>query len=111
MAITLLNIIPRSQLPAANTALYTANNCKTVIDKFTVTNTSAAAVAVSVNLVAAGGVVSNANKVVSSKTVAINETYTFPELVGQSLESGGFISAIATAGAALTVSASGREIT
>ena len=42
---------------------------------------------------------------------APNETYTFPEIVGQVLANGGFISTIASAANALTIRASGREIT
>jgi len=39
------------------------------------------------------------------------ETYLCPELVGQVLESGGFISTLAGTASALTFTASGREIT
>jgi hypothetical protein len=111
MTITVKNIIPRKQAENSDTAQYTAVNCKTVIDKFTATNTSGAPVTISVNLVPSGGAVSAANKVVSSKSIAANETYNFPELIGQSLESGGFISTIAGAVTSLTISATGREIT
>jgi hypothetical protein len=38
------------------------------------------------------------------------ETYLCPELVGQALEPGGFISTIASAATALTLRVSGREI-
>lgn len=109
--ITVKNIIPRKQAEIAQTSQYTAVNCKTTIDKFTATNTSASPVTISVNLVASADAPANANKVVASKSIAPNETYTFPELVGQSLESGGFISTIASAATSLTISATGREIT
>ena len=111
MTITVKNIIPRKQAEATDTTQYTAVNCKTVIDKFTATNTTASPVTISVNLVASGGAVGALNKVVSSKSIAPNETYNFPELVGQSLEAGGFISTIASAVTSLTISATGREIT
>ena len=111
MAITVRNIIPRKQAENSQTAQYTAINCKTVIDKFTVTNTSGAPVTFSVSLVAVGGTASAANTVLSSKSVAVNETYNCPEIVGQSLEAGGFISTLAGAGTSLTISATGREIT
>jgi hypothetical protein len=39
-----------------------------------------------------------------------DETYLCPELVGHVLDSGAFISTIASAGAALTLRVSGREI-
>lgn len=111
MTTTVKNIIPRKQAEDAQTAQYTALNCKTIIDKFTVTNTSAANVNFSVNLVAAAGVAGNSNLVLKTRAIAPNETYTCPELVGQSLESGGFISTLASAATALTISATGREIT
>lgn len=111
MTITVKNIIPRKQAEAAQTAQYTAVNCKTVIDKFTVTNTTGANATFSAYLVASGGAAGAANCVISSKSVAAGETYNCPELVGQCLESGGFLSTLAGTAAALTISATGREIT
>lgn len=109
--ITVKNLIPRKQAEAAQTGQYTAVNCKTIIDKFTVTNTSAANVTLSVNLVAMGGTAADSNLVMKARAVAPGETYTCPELVGQVLEPGGSISTLAGSAAALTISASGREIT
>lgn len=111
MAITVKNIIPRKQAEAIQTTQYTAVNCKTLIDKFTVTNTTAANVPFSANLVVSGGVASASNLVLSARSIAPGETYTCPELVGQTLEAGGFISTLAGAATSLTISASGREIT
>lgn len=111
MAVIVKNIIPRKQAEAAQTGQYTADNCKTIIDKFTVTNTSAANVLFSVNLVALAGVAGNDNLVLKTRAIAPGETYTCPELVGQVLEVGGFISTLAGAATSLTISASGREIT
>ena len=109
--VTIKNIISRKQALAVQTDQYTATNCKCIIDKFTVTNTSAANVTFSVNLVASGGTAGDANLVLKAKTVVPNETYTCPELVGQVLEAGGTISTIAGAATSLTISASGREVT
>lgn len=111
MAVTVVNIIPRKQAENAQTAQYTATNCKTIIDKFTVTNTTGTSATFSVNLVASGGSASAANRVLSVKSISPNETYTCPEVVGQTLEAGGFISTLAGTATALTISASGREIT
>jgi hypothetical protein len=111
MTITVKNIIPRKQAEGAQTTQYTANLCKTIIDKFTVTNTSASNVQFSANLVASGGSATAANLVLKTRTIAPNDTYTCPELVGQTLEAGDFISTLAGAASALTISASGREIT
>lgn len=111
MAVTVVNIVPRKQAEAVQTSQYTAVNCKTVIDKFTVTNTTAAPVLFSANLVASGGTASDANVLIKTRAIAALETYNCPELVGQSLESGGFISTLAGAATSLTISATGREIT
>ena len=111
MTVTVKNIIPRKQAENVQTAQYTALNCKTIIDKFTVTNTTAANATLSVNLVPSGGTEGVGNLVMKSRSIAPNETYTCPELVGQVLEDGGFISTIAGTASALTISASGREIT
>lgn len=111
MAVTVKNIIPRKQAEAVQTTQYTATNCKTAIDKFTVTNTSAGNVSFSCNLVAFGGTPADGNLVLKARTIAPNETYRCPELVGQILEAGGFISSLSSVASALTISASGREIT
>jgi hypothetical protein len=111
MTVTVLNIIPRKQAEAIQTGQYTAVNCKTIIDKFTVTNTSVLTATFSVNLVASGGTADATNQVLSSKSIPPGDTYMCPEVMGQSLESGGFISTLAGTAAALTISATGREIT
>ncbi len=111
MTVTVKALIPAKQAEATQTTQYTAVKCKTIIDKFTATNTSADNVTISVNLVTGGGAAGAGNLVVDSRAVAPDDTYTFPELVGQVLESDGFISTIASTAAALTIRASGREIT
>jgi hypothetical protein len=45
-----------------------------------------------------------------TKTLAAAEVYTFPEIVGQVLVAGGFISTIAGAASAINIRASGREV-
>jgi len=111
MGVTVRVLIPAKQAENSQTTQYTATNVKAMIDKFTATNTSAANVTLSVNLVASGGSASAANLIVDARTIAPDETYTFPELMGQVLEAGGFISTIASAATSLTIRASGREIT
>ena len=111
MTTSIKNIIPRQYAPNAQTTVYTATNCRTVIDSFSATNQSAANVTISVNLVASGGTAGADNRVVKDRSIQPNETYIFPELTGQSLEPNGFISVIASSATSLTLSASGREIT
>jgi hypothetical protein len=111
MGVLVKTLIPSKQAENAQTTQYTAVNCKTIIDKFTATNTSASNVTLSVNLVTSGGSAGASNLVTDSRSIAPDETYTFPEIVGQVLESGAFISTIASAATSLTIRASGREIT
>jgi P pilus assembly chaperone PapD len=111
MTVTVKALIPAKQAENTQTTQYTATNCKAIIDKFTATNTTAANVTISVNLVTSGGSAGASNLIVDTRAIAPDETYTFPELVGQVLDSGGFISTIAGTASALTIRASGREIT
>jgi len=111
MPVLVKTLIQSKQAEAAQTTQYTAISCKTTIDKFTATNTSTGNVTIGVNLVASGGAAGVDNLIVDSQAIAPGESYTFPELVGQVLEPGGFISTIASAATALTIRASGREIT
>jgi hypothetical protein len=110
MAVTIKVLIPAKQAENAQTTQYTAVNCKAIIDKFTATNTSGGNVTISVNLVTSGSAAAT-NLIVDTRSIAPDETYTFPELVGQALESAGFISTLASAATSLTIRASGREIT
>lgn len=111
MAVTVKNLVPAKQLESSQTAQYTAVNCKTIIDKATVTNTNTTNVTVSVNLIASGGSAGNSNLVVKTRSIVPGETYLCPELVGQVLEAGGFISTLASSATSLTFAVSGREIT
>jgi hypothetical protein len=111
MTVTVKVLIPAKQAENSQTTQYTAVNCKTIIDKFTATNTTAGNVTISVNLVTSGGTVGVSNLIVDTRSIAPDETYTFPELVGQSLDVSGFISTIASAATSLTIRASGREVT
>lgn len=110
MAVTTKVLIPAKTAENVQTSQYTATNVTTIIDKFTATNYSATAATISVNLVAASGSAGNDNLIVKTKTLQPSETYTFPELVGQVIASGGFISTIAGTASAINIRASGREI-
>lgn len=110
MAVSIKVLIPAKQAESSQTTQYTAVNVKAIIDKFTVTNTSANNVTFSCNLVTVSGSAGASNLIVDNRTIVPDETYTCPELVGQALEPGGFISTIAGSATSLTIRASGREI-
>lgn len=96
---------------AAETTQYTTpTGTRTVIDKFTGTNTSAVAAALTVKLVPFSVLAGTSNVIVSAKTLAPGEAYTFPEVVGHVLNTGDFISTLATTGGVIVIRASGREV-
>ena len=95
---------------AQTTQYPTPAGIRTIIDKFTGTNTTGVAATLTVNLVASGGAAGAANIIISAKTLQPGESYTFPELVGHVLNAGDFISTLASTAAAIVIRASGREI-
>lgn len=111
MTVRSIPLIPAKIAENAQTTQYTANNVTTYVDKFTVTNNTAANVTFSVNIVTLAGSPGASNLILPLRTIAPRETYTCPELVGQVLAPGDFLSTIAGTAAALTIRASGREIT
>lgn len=110
MTTTAVNIIPPKQAENAQTTQYTSTGLKTIIDKFTVTNTTGGNVTFTANLVSSGGAAGAGNQIFS-RSILAGQCYTCPELVGHVLESGDFISTLAGAAASLTIRASGRQVT
>jgi len=110
MTVTAKNLVPAKTVEATQTTQYIANGVTTIIDKFTATNYSGSSATISVNLITATGTASNDNLIVKQRTLAASETYIFPELVGQILPSGGFISTLAGTASAINMRVSGREI-
>jgi len=111
MPIIATNIIPAKNMENTQTTQYVApNSTTTIIDKFTATNFSSGMVDVSVNLGAVSEAAGNSNLIVKTRTLQPGETYTFPEIVGHTLPSGGYVSTLASAAAAVNLRASGREI-
>jgi hypothetical protein len=111
MAVTPKVLIQPKQAEAVQTAQYTATAANAIIDKFTVTNTSANNVTISVNLVRVTTSAGADNLIIDARAIAPDETYTCPELIGHVLQAGDFISTLASVGASLTIRCSGREIT
>ena len=110
MTVTAKNIIPSKIAEDSMTTQYTANNVTTIIDKFTATNFEATAATLTVNLVTAGGSASNTNVVSKAKTLQPSEVYTFPELVGHVLSPGSYLATVAGTALAISIRASGREV-
>jgi len=111
MTVIVKNIVPAKTVENTQTTQYTATNVTTIIDKFTATNYSASAATISVNLVTVSFSAGNSNLITKTKTLQPSEVYTFPELVGQVLNPGDFISTIAGTATAINMRVSGREVT
>ena len=110
MAVTVKVLVPAKTAENSQTTQYTASGVTAIIDKFTATNYTGTAATISVNLVTLAGSASNDNLIVKTKTLQPSETYTFPEIVGQVLASGGFISTLAGTASAINIRVSGREV-
>jgi hypothetical protein len=110
MTVTVKVLIPAKIAEATQTTQYTANGVTTIIDKFTATNYSASAATLSVNLVTVSFSAGDANLITKTKTLQPTEVYTFPELVGQVLSPGAFISTLAGTATSINIRASGREV-
>ena len=110
MTIVVSAIIPAKTAENSQTTQYTSTGVTTIIDKFTATNYSASPATLSVNLVTSAGSAGNDNLITKTKTLLAGEVFTFPELVGQVLNPGDFISTIAGTSSAINIRASGRVI-
>lgn len=111
MTTTVSVLIGAQNIEAADTDKYTAPGKGAWIDKFTATNYSAGVVTVSVSLIPAAGALGASNLIVKEKSLAVAETYTFPELVGHFLNPGDKISWKASAAASVNGRVSGRVLT
>ena len=110
MTVTVKVLIPAKIAEATQTTQYVANGVTTIIDKFTATNYSASAATISINLVTVSFSAGNQNLITKTKTLQPSEVYTFPEIVGQVLGSGDFISTIAGTATSINIRSSGREV-
>ncbi|OBQ43539.1 MAG: hypothetical protein AN484_12020 [Aphanizomenon flos-aquae WA102] len=111
MTVSVKVLVPAKTVENSQTTQYTATGVTAIIDKFTATNYSGTAATISVNLVTAAGSSGNSNLITKTKTLQASEVYTFPELVGQVLGIGDFISTIAGTASAINMRVSGREVT
>lgn len=92
------------QIPAANTTIYTAGaNIKARVIKCTATNDTTTSQTISFHKVESGGAVADNRLILNAKTLRSKETWECPEVVGQVLNSGMFINAIAGGADQITV--------
>jgi len=111
MSNTLIDMY-NGQPAAANTMLYTAEaNTKVKILAASVVNDTTTSKYISFHRVPTGDAVGNANIIINQKVVSSRASVSLWELIGQVLEAGDFLSAIAETAAQLTVHISGIAVT
>lgn len=111
MTVRLKVLIPAKNAENTQVTQYTATGVSARIDKFTATNYSGSAATISVNVVTVSDTSGDRNLIVKTRSLMAGETYTFPELVGTTLDPSGFISTIASAATSINIRASGIEVT
>ena len=110
MSVSPRALVTSAQLPSGETTQYTSDTgTYTILDKVTAYNGSGSAVTVTVKLVPSGGT-AGASHVMASQSIAAGTSYTFPEVIGQVLEPGGFLSTTASTGSAVVFRVSGRKV-
>lgn len=95
MAFTIFQLVAAQYAPNSQTTLYTAAAI-TRIDAVSVTNTDTTSHTISINLVTSGGSASGANLTTDLQTVLPGQTWNSSNEVGKVLNSGDFISVIAS---------------
>lgn len=111
MTITAKNLIQAKYAGVAATTEYTAPVLtRTLIDKFTATNTDASARTLTINIVPSGAGVALSNTVTSALSIAAGASVTIPEMQNQILEAGDFISCTASVASKVVIRMSGREV-
>ena len=104
-------LLEAKRAESSQTTQYSAPaGTRTIIDKFSTHNGHTSSVVLTINVVASGGSASAAN-LIASKSLASGESYTWPEVVGNVLNAGDFVSTIAGTDAVVVMRISGREVT
>lgn len=104
-------LVDGSQLTTSAATYYTAPaNTSTIIRQATLTNTSGTAQTATVHLVPSGGSATASNMILSARSIAPGESYPVYSAQGQVLAGGGTIQALASAGSAISLVASGVEV-
>ena len=92
------------------TTQYTSTGMRTIIDKFQAYNSDTVVQTLTVNIVASAGAAAATNVLVV-KSLAAGEAYIFPEIVGNILGLGDFVSTLASVVSKVVIRSSGRKLT
>lgn len=110
MTVTAKPLVQAKYAENVETTQYTATNVRTIIDKFTATNVTASAAVLTIRIVPSGGSAGASNAITYQKSIAAGTTEIFPEVVGQYMAAGDFVSTLAGTASALVIRMSGREV-
>ena len=112
MSIELTVLLQAKYVENAQTTQFTVETAAEaiIIDKATATNAGTGAATLSVNVVQAGDTAGADNLVIDAKSIAEGDCYLCPELVGQVMHPGDFLSAIAGTASAIVLRVSGRVV-
>jgi hypothetical protein len=106
MAVTPKALIEVQQLTASAATYYTSTNIVTIIDSFKLVNVDTVARTATVSIGAnAGG-----TQFIVARSLAPGECYNCPEMVGQILNAGDLIQALADSANKVNIRASGRQV-
>jgi len=112
MSITPKTLFKSQYCPGSATLIYTApGGVRTIIDKFTATNTDSGALTLSVFLVDAGDTQSAAQTIIAAESIAAGATLDASVLQNHILNPNDKIYVTASAGSKIVIRASGREVT
>lgn len=103
-------LVPSKTAENSQTTQYIANGVYAIIDKATALNYGAANAKISVNLISPSDIAGSQNLITKTKTLLPGEVYTFPEIVGHGIQSGGSISTLADTASSISIRFSGREV-
>ena len=107
MSYSTKELIVQSWIANTPTLVYTSSAGNTIIDKLTTTNTTAGALTVNIYVLAPAGTATTLT-LVKARSLAPDECYTWPEIVGKTIAIGAMIYAGTTAATSVNIGMSGR---
>jgi len=111
MTVQVATLVEAKFAENAETTQYTsAPSVRTIIDKYSVTNVTGSSAQYTARAVPSGQSAGSNNAVISARAILPGETYNCPEMVGQILEPGDFVSTLAGTASALVHRISGRKV-
>ena len=112
MSVTAKCLINAKYAAGSATTEYTvASNTRTIIDKFTATNTDASDRTITVYIVPTGQTAGAQYTVTSAYSITAGASVDLTEMKNQILNAGDFISVAASVASKVVIRASGREVT